>query len=102
MYRLIEDVALLTQINPKILNKIVDASQEAILFKFKDMEEGSTEIIDIGFGTINVQKTYDELVFNFVPSSYIQEHIYDVKSTLEQRVEDKLTKKILSTYKELI
>lgn len=102
MVDLIEDVSTLTQINEKLLSKLSDVTQEAFLYHLQDLEENEIQNIDIGFGTITVQRLNEELIFNFDPSNYIKNHIFDSKCLLEKRVEDKLTKKILATYKELM
>lgn len=102
MYKLIDDVSALTQVNIKILQKIADSAQESFLYQLQDMKEDEVKEVDIGIGIITVQRIENELIFNFNPSEYIYNHIYDKKSTLESRIEDKLAKKILSTYKELM
>lgn len=99
---LIDDISTLTRVDVKLLQKLSNVGRDAFLHQLMEMENQQTKQIDIGIGIISVQREDDELIFNFEPAQYIYDHIFDIKSPLEVQIEDKFTKKILSTYKELM
>ena len=108
MTNLINDVAALTSINEKLLNKIVDV----IVYSVNDsvaesiMNKETVTQIDTGIGTLSILVNDNELKFKFVPNAKLRESIIStikneentLTNTLEINIADRFTK----LYKEIV
>lgn len=108
MNELIKDVATLTTIPEKNLNKLVTIAEYCIneiieedLLKLNNVSE-----INIGIGELYIQYIDNELKFKFIPSAKLKGEIIDTiknkQSSLEIALEEKLVSKITSIYKDMI
>lgn len=107
-YNLIDDISSLSLIKPSILNKLVDISQSCLCDYVDNMSilEDSLVEVDIGIGTLNIFIEEDVIKYQFKPSKKLEKNlvqtVVDGNSQLTYKVEKKLNKKILNTYKELL
>ena len=107
-YNLIDDLSSLSLIKPSILNKLVDISQTCLcdyVDNLSILEESSIEI-DIGIGTLNISVEDDSIKYQFKPSKKLEKNLVQTvvngDNPLIYKIEKKLNKKILNTYKELL
>lgn len=107
-YNLIDDISSLSLIKPSILNKLVDISQSCLCDYVDNMSilEDSLVEVDIGIGTLNIFIEEDLIKYQFKPSKKLEKNlvqtVVDGNSPLKYKIEKKLNKKILNTYKELL
>ena len=107
-YNLIDDISSLSLIKPSILNKLVDISQSCLCDYVDNMSilEDSLVEVDIGIGTLNIFIEEDVIKYQFKPSKKLEKNlvqtVVDGNSPLTYKIEKKLNKNILNTYKELL
>lgn len=107
-YNLIDDISSLSLIKPSILNKLIDISQSCLCDYVDNMSilEDSLVEVDIGIGTLNIFIEEDLIKYQFKPSKKLEKNlvqtVVDGNSPLMYKIEKKLNKKILNTYKELL
>ena len=107
-YNLIDDISSLSLIKPSILNKLVDISQSCLCDYVDNMSilEDSLVEVDIGIGTLNIFIEEDVIKYQFKPSKKLEKNlvqtVVDGNSPLTYKIEKKLNKQILNTYKELL
>lgn len=107
-YNLIDDISSLSLIKPSILNKLIDISQSCLCDYVDNMSilEDSLVEVDIGIGTLNIFIEEDAIKYQFKPSKKLEKNlvqtVVDGNSPLTYKIEKKLNKKILNTYKELL
>lgn len=107
-YNLIDDISSLSLIKPSILNKLIDISQSCLCDYVDNMSilEDSLVEVDIGIGTLNIFIEEDVIKYQFKPSKKLEKNlvqtVVDGNSPLMYKIEKKLNKKILNTYKELL
>lgn len=108
MTDIIEDVSLLTTINKRNLNKLIDVAQYCINEAIEEslIESKTTSDINIGIGELHIQFLNNELKFKFIPSAKLREGIIDTikgkQNSLELVLEHNLVDKITNVYKEII
>lgn len=102
MINLIKDVSDLTRVDINLLNKFVSVANWSFVNSLQQLQDEEIASFDIGIGKINAQKISDELIFNFEPNEYVKNNIYQELPVLEFKSEDRLVKKIISTYKDLL
>lgn len=108
MTKLIEDIALLTNVSEKTLDKFVPICNYCIghsvhehLCSKKDIIE-----IDLGFGELHLKVDSDEIRYKFIPSKELEAAVITaaVKNTspIINKIETSLQEKLDRTYKELL
>ena len=102
MINLIKDVSDLTRVDINLLNKFVSVANWSFVNSLQQLQDEEIASFDIGIGKINAQKISDELIFNFEPNEYVKNNIYQELPVLEFKSEDRLVKKIISTYMDLL
>lgn len=107
MTNLIKDVSAITNINEKLLNKIVDiaiycindAVEESVLNK-----ECITQV-DIGIGTLSILASNNELKFKFIPNAKLRESVISTikneENTIDKVVESNIVEKLTKLYKDI-
>ena len=105
---LIEDVAILTDVSEKTLNKFIPIIDYAICHAIHESQcahESLTDI-DLGYGTLTLKLTNDELWYKFTPSKELEKMILLTltthKSPIVNKIENDLQDKIDRAYKELL
>lgn len=101
-YSLIEDVSSLTRVDVNLINKLISVANWSFTNTLQQLENDEIASFDIGIGIIQAQKIDDEIIFNFQPSDFVKDNIYQDLPILELKSEEKFVKKILATYKDLL
>lgn len=108
IYDLIQNLCSLTQIKYSVFNKLVQISESCICDHILSSIESDEDIIalDIGIGNIYFNIINDEIEYKFIPSKKLEKKILKTietnESPLVTELENKLNKKIINTYKELL
>lgn len=108
MTNLVEDVATLTTINKKSLQKLLDIAVYCINETIEEdvLASNGVSEIDLGIGELYIQYVNNELKFKFIPSAKLKEGIIDTikgkQNNLEITLEKTLVDKITHTYKDII
>lgn len=108
MYKLVEDLSVLTTIDSRHISKLVDKSficindyvQEAII-------QGENVInIDIGLGNLLINIDNNQLKYKFIPNNKLEKSIKETyinrANTLERTIESTLINRITNIYKDLL
>lgn len=108
MNNVIEDVSKLTTISVSSLKDLMTKFEMCITHSVLEAKLNNEDIavIDIGIGKLSVKITDDELAYKFIPSSKLEASLItalqEKKSPVIDAVEDSLTERILSVYKDLL
>lgn len=108
MAELVKDVASLTNISDKILNKLVDASIFSILETVvESVKNGETvSEVDIGIGSLSILVDGNSLKFKFIPNAKLREGVVDSikqrENPMAVELDNSLVEKITNAYKEII
>lgn len=108
MNNLIEDVAALSTIPPRYLNKLLDKVYYSINDEISEaiIENKDTVDIDIGIGTLKILLNPNSLKYKFIPSAKLEAStkatVQDKKNSLVDKLETYLVDKIIHTYKDII
>ena len=108
MVNIIEDVATLTTINKKNLNKLVEVALYCINEAIEEslLDQKTVTDLDIGIGELHIQFVDNELKFKFIPNAKLREGAIDTikgkQNNLELILEQNLVDKITNIYKEII
>ena len=106
--KLNEELSTLTNISKSVLDKLTNLSISCICDALEDdiLKGESVLNIDIGFGTLSIKHSDNEMRYRFVPDAKFEEAIVQTiindKNPLKATVEDTLRKRIMSVYKELL
>jgi hypothetical protein len=105
---LLTDIQSLTQINIKLLNKLVAVAELVICDSINELDMMDDQILDldIGIGTVSLLVSGNTIQYAFYPSTNLENNLI---KTLEKKTnplilsaENNLETKILNTYKELV
>lgn len=105
--KLLDDISTIYSIRASILNKLIELSELCICDYLVEAKLSDSDLleINIGIGKILILILEDSLEYQFIPSSKLEQLIYDhifkLKSPLISKVERGLEEKLISTYKEL-
>ena len=108
MNSIIADLSKLTLTPKETLQHYVDLSIDCLSFGAgESLSNGEqTYTADIGLGTISILILEDCVKYKFIPSKQfmdaIETSLKGESPLLERRIEDRLSKKILTAYKELL
>jgi hypothetical protein len=107
-YDLIQNLCSLTQIRYSVLNKLVQISENCICDYVLNAIDKDDDIIKInsGIGNIYINIMNDEIEYKFIPNKKLEKKLLKTietnESPLVHELENKLNKKIIDTYKELL
>ena len=107
-FNLTRDISAVTNIPMSLLEKLIQDCIYILSYDIMDMlkENETTGVVDIGFGTITFSVDDNKLLYKFIPSTKLEKCIQltleEGVTPLDKKVESKLSKKILATYKDLI
>lgn len=107
MININDDVSALTTIPVQTLNKLSAKQEQCIAHAVYETKIKHDEIseIDVGYGTIHICISEDEIKYRFTPSNSLEtlivKAIKNDKSPLVTAIEDRLREKILNVYKEM-
>ena len=108
MIDIINDLSKLTKMSESSLKNLASLSMDCISFGVAEgLKSGNQEcVVDIGIGTISILATNDCVKYKFIPSrpfmDAMESAIKGEKTMLEKKLEEKLTQRILTAYKELL
>lgn len=107
MYNIEDKMFKLTTINQESIakfNNLVSNCISDAIFEARLQNEDSTTI-DLGYGTLIVSMTNNEVRYKFVPSAKLEEDIINAiknnVNALDSVIIDRTTKTLLATYKDL-
>lgn len=105
--KLLTDISKLTNIKYSIFSKLKEISEECIcdyVLEAKLRDDDLIEI-DIGFGKLSMLVLEDGIEYMFKPSLSLEKSISNVifsdEKVLVKKVEEGLSNRLISTYKEL-
>ena len=107
MSKIVEDLSTITTIPEFTLKKILDRAKMIICHNALEsmLSDGNEVKVDIGIGSLSLQITENSLCYRFVPSpsfdEMLKQTIISKSSPLSELLEESLTVKIESVYKEL-
>lgn len=110
---MVEQLSTLTNINKKVLDKLVNISIECIGDAVFNNKVDGTDLtnIDIGIGIISILSDIasSTLKFKFTPSAKLTENLKNtfdnesmLKSGLQELLEESLVDRLVKTYKEIL
>ena len=104
----LQDLSTLTTIPYSNLQKLFSRLGTVIAYDVQESLKKGEQIsaLDIGFGTLNIKVTTDDVSYKFIPNSVFEKDIVDgvLRGELQliTDIEDSLRSKILSAYKDLL
>lgn len=107
MTNLVDDLSVLTTIKKYNLEELVNKSTMIVSHALAECISNEEEIteVDIGIGVLRILVQDEEMKFKFSPSSKLETTLVETytsgKSSLTQKVEDELGRRIEKTYKDL-
>lgn len=107
-FDLVSDISTLTTLPDKTLRRLCDKGVECICHDtLETLQNGEIETnIDISIGIIKIIVDNDEIHYRFIPSANLErmlvESINDNVDPLVKHIEESLTNRILTAYKDLI
>lgn len=107
-FDLVSDISTVTTLPDKTLRRLCDKSNECICHNvLENIQNGETEtVIDISIGTIKILVVDDEIHYRFAPSSKLEDMLITTLNSGEdpliKHIEESLTNRILTVYKDLI
>ena len=107
MTNIVNDVATLTTIPEKSLNKLEQKFIYAICEQIQEdiLEDKEMSELNIGLGTLYIKYVGSEIKYKFVPSSELEKSVYNtvVKklNSMETSLNEALAKKFIDVYKDL-
>ena len=104
----LQDLSTLTTIPYSNLQKLFYRLGTVIAYNVQESTKLGEQIsvLDIGFGTLNIKVTTDDVYYKFIPNSAFEQDI--IKSVLDSDIklvndlEESLRNKVLTTYKDLM
>jgi hypothetical protein len=107
-FDLVSDISTLTTLPDKTLRRLCDKSVECICHNVLETlqnEELETSI-DISIGTIKIIVDNNEIHYRFIPSNKLESMLVETINSgvdpLVKHIEESLTNRILTAYKDLI
>lgn len=105
-YDLLNDVSSLTNIKPKIIDKMESIAEYCICDYIDNLklEDEDVMSVNIGIGTLNIAYIDNEIKYQFIPSESLEKNIVRTingENVLKHSVECSLRNRVYNTYKDL-
>lgn len=106
MIDIIKNVSKITTIPTTDLKELCEKIVLCIGHETSLLDDGEISELDIGIGTLKIKYENDEISYKFFPSMSLEKVIIQAiktgESPLTSICEEKMTKKLLATYKDLL
>lgn len=103
-YDVVSDVCKICALSKTSVDKLIEIGSKDICHCVYD-NPGEVVILDIGIGRLSLGIEGDEIKYKFIPSpkmeNMLKETLQNKKDLLTNMIEDRLTNRLLSTYKDL-
>lgn len=103
----LQDLSILTTIPYNNVQKLFDMVGDIIAYDLQESikNKESKVSIDIGIGVLNLTLDNDEIHYKFIPSNKFEQELIDVVTNgnlnLIDNIEQTISKRVMSTYKDL-
>jgi hypothetical protein len=107
-FDLVSDISIITTLPDKTLRRLCEKGNECICHNvLETIQNGESETsIDITMGVIKIIVENDEIHYRFIPSSKLEDMLVTTLNNgtdpLIKHIENSLTNRILTVYKDLI
>lgn len=106
MIDIIKNVSKITSIPYTNLQELINNLDMCISHESLSIEDDIVKEMDIGIGILKIKFEDDQLSYKFIPSSKLEKMIVQTvrtgQSPITRVCEEKITKRLLDTYKDLL
>ena len=99
-----DNLSSLTNVPKATLSSILEKESLCIAHGISELDAEDILIADIGIGSLSIGKTEDGIKYRFIPSKTLEENVnlsFNGIDPLSKKLEESLSSRIVSTYKNL-
>jgi len=99
-----DNLSSLTNVPKTVVSSLFEKESLCIAHGVSEMEEGDVLTADIGIGMLYIGKTDEGIKYRFIPSKFLEDSVkksFDGIDLLSKKLEECISSRIMSTYKNL-